>query len=239
MRRFFAEPEQFTGSSVTLGEDETRHLRDVLRLKVGDEIAVFDGTGREFHGSIAVVNKRDSIIDDLIPVSPASPESPLELTLAAAVLKGDKFDLVIQKAVELGVVRLVPLQTIRSEVRASNGKKRIERYRRIALEATKQCGRARSMEISGIKTLDELISTQEGDQTLLFSERGGSGPSLLVGSSELTAIVGPEGGWDELELVAARDAGVRIITLGGRILRAETAAIAVAAILQHRFGDLN
>ena len=239
MRRFFAEPERFTRSSVILAEDETRHLRDVLRLKAGDEIAVFDGTGREFHGSISAVSKRDSVISNLTAVSPASPESPLELTLAAAILKGDKFDLVVQKAVELGVVGLVPLQTIRTDVRAADGAKRIERWRRITLEATKQCGRARLMEISAIKTVDELIAVSESEKTLLFSERGGGGPSVLQGLPEITAIVGPEGGWDTLELTAAQSAGVRIVTLGGRILRAETAAIAVAAILQHRFGDLN
>jgi 16S rRNA (uracil1498-N3)-methyltransferase len=239
MRRFFAEPERFTESGVTLAEDETRHLRDVLRLQVGDVIAVFDGTGREYHGMIWAINKRDCTISALTAVSPASPESPLELTLAAGVLKGDKFDLIVQKAVELGVSRLVPLNAVRSEIRAPDRSKRTERWRRIALEATKQCGRALLMQIGPIQTVDELLARSEGDEILFFSERGGERSSALVGSPELTAIVGPEGGWDDLELSAAQNAGTRIVTLGGRIMRAETAAIAVAAILQHRLGDLN
>jgi 16S rRNA (uracil1498-N3)-methyltransferase len=239
MRRFFAGPENFTADSVTLGEDETRHLRDVLRSKPGDEIAVFDGTGREFTGTITTINKRDSVIADLTSVTPSSPESPLDLTLAAAVLKGDKYDLVVQKAVELGVVRLIPILTLRSEARLPGGSKRIERWRRIALEATKQCGRARLMEIMPVEAIADLIARSDSEEALLFSERRSDTSSLLQGGPELTAIVGPEGGWDNVELEAAQKAGIRMVTLGGRILRAETAAIAIAAILQHRFGDLN
>lgn len=239
MRRFFATPESFSDGHVTLGLEETRHLRDVLRLRSGDSISVFDGKGKEYLCLVAEIGKKTSVCSIVEPISPLSPESPLRLTLAAAILKGDKFDLVIQKAVELGISRLVPLQTIRSEARIKDGSKRLERWRRIALEATKQSGRATLMEILEPKTVDEILSLSPSDRTFLFSERNGGPISAITSGDKLTAIVGPEGGWDDSELDAAASAKIPIVRLGGRILRAETAAIAVSAILQNLFGDLN
>ncbi len=238
MRRFYSPVDSFTDDRVVLGAEETRHLRDVLRLRPGDTISVFDGTGREFRCLVEDIRKGSAtaIVEAGIP--PVSPESPFRLTLAAALLKGDKFDLVVQKAVELGVDRLIPLETIRCDVKppAAN---RLERWRRIALEATKQSGRAAIMEIADAMTFDSVLSTVGSDNIVMFSERNGSSISQLGGPTRMTAAVGPEGGWDDSELAAAADKGARIVTLGGRILRAETAAIAVSAILQNKYGDLN
>lgn len=239
MRRFYATPDSFSDGQVTLGVEETRHLRDVLRLRSGDSISVFDGAGKEYLCRLAEIRKKTSVGVIEGPISTLSPESQLRLTLAAAILKGDKFDLVIQKAVELGISRLVPLQTIRCEARITNSPKRLERWRRITLEATKQSGRATLMEVLDAKTMDEIFSLSPSDHTILFSERNGGPISVITSADRMTAIVGPEGGWDDSELDAATSAKIPIITLGGRILRAETAAIAVSAILQNRFGDLN
>ncbi|CAN5137680.1 16S rRNA (uracil(1498)-N(3))-methyltransferase [soil metagenome] len=239
MRRFYATPDSFSNGQVTLGFEETRHLRDVLRLRSGDSISVFDGAGLEYLCRVAEISKKTSVGAIVKSISPPSPESPLRLTLAAAILKGDKFDLVIQKAVELGISRLVPLQTIRCEARITDSSNRLERWRRIRLEATKQSGRATLMEILEAKTVDEIFSLSPSDHMIMFSERNGGPISAITSGDTMTAIVGPEGGWDDSELDAAASAKIPIVTLGGRILRAETAAIAVSAILQNRFGDLN
>jgi len=236
MRRFYAPKVNSEANNVTLNEDETRHLRDVLRLRLGERINVFDGDGAEFLGEIIEIGKKETSLKILEHVSPLSPESTLDLTLAIALLKGEKFDLVIQKAVELGVTTLVPLETMRCDVKLKDSGKKIERWRKIVLEASKQSGRARLMKIEEPVALKAFLKNAKG--AVLFSERNGESFSSIAPGKQITAIIGPEGGWDDSELDAARERGTQIVTLGGRILRAETAAISIAAVLQHRFGDL-
>ena len=238
MHRFFAPRQSFTPTSVTLDETESRHLRTVLRLRSDDEVLVFDGDGSEYLCTIAEGGGRQQTLTIKSQVDPGSPESPLQLVLASALLKGDKFDLVVQKAVELGVTEILPLFTERCDVKFAGSEKRIERWNRIALDATKQCGRAKLMKVSAPIRFDDLLAEQRGGETLLFAEAGGEGLDPVPGASALTAIVGPEGGWSAEEIEKARKAGFNLITLGGRILRAETASIAITALLQHRFGDL-
>jgi 16S rRNA (uracil1498-N3)-methyltransferase len=239
MRRFYAPIDNFAGTEVTLDADETRHLRDVLRLSAGDEVHVFNGRGREFRCTIASVGKKTSLMTVIEEARPAAPESPLDLTLAAAMLKGDKFDLVVQKAVELGVTRIVPLWTVRCDVKLDSSAKRADRWRRIALEATKQSGRANLTQIDAPVGFEPFLIGAAAPSTVFFSERDGTGFDRIVTRQSMNAIVGPEGGWDDAELDLARSRGVTVVTLGGRILRAETAAKSVASVLQHRFGDLN
>lgn len=233
MRRFYAPIECFNGDKVTLNVDETRHLRDVLRLKIGDEVHVFDGIGNEFLCKIETIEKRESLLKIIEQILPNSPESNLDLTLAIALLKGEKFDLVVQKAVELGVRKIVPIitkHTIEKFVRA-------ERLRKIALDATKQCGRANLLEITETVPFTQLIEST-ADTIIMFSERNGTSFSSINPTKNITSIIGPRGGWEDSELEFAAKKGVSIITFGGRILRAETAAISLTAILQHNFGDL-
>jgi 16S rRNA (uracil1498-N3)-methyltransferase len=238
MHRFLADQIDLTARSITLSNDEARHLRDVLRLKPGDEVTAFDGAGREFLCRADVVGKQDAVLQMLEEIRPSSPESPLHLTLAPTVLNGEKYDLVIQKAVELGVSRLIPMQTIRGDVKAADAARRLTRWRRIAMEATKQCGRARLMEVMEPMTFSDIVE-KSATPILMFSERDGSGFDSLSPVEELTALIGPKGGWDDKELEFARSRGANVVTLGGRIMRAETASIALVALLQHRFGDFN
>jgi 16S rRNA (uracil1498-N3)-methyltransferase len=239
LHRFFALPESFRDERVLLDSSETRHLRDVLRLNEGDNVVVFDGCGGEYSCTIAEIKKNETELLLISKQEPTSPESLLELTLAAAMLKGEKFDLVVQKAVELGVQKLVPIRTKRTDVKSKDSAKRVERWRKIAMEASKQCGRAFLMTVADPLDFEMLLSSHDVSDTFIFTERDGDKMPDSLTDSKITMVVGPEGGWDDVELAAARSAGASLITLGGRILRAETAAIAVAAVLQHRFGDLS
>jgi 16S rRNA (uracil1498-N3)-methyltransferase len=248
-RRFYAPPTAFndTQESVTLVADEARHLREVLRLKPGDEVYVFNGEGKEFLSRIDESRRDTARLQIIREVEPARPESQLQLTLALALLKGEKFDLVVQKATELGVTSIVPVMTKHADIRLrdeADATKRVTRWQRIAMEAAKQSGRAVVPTVARVISFTSLIETQgRGSNCLMFSERDGQ--SLLQTKQDLTAdvnqmiaLVGSEGGWSDEEIAAARAAGWNIITLGGRTLRAETAAIAVTALLQHLFGDL-
>jgi len=241
MRRFFAPPDHFDGQIVKLTVEETRHLRDVLRMKAGENAQVFDGDGREFLAEVESIGKRETLLKIINEIDPPAPESDLHLTVAACVYKNDKFDLVIQKAVELGVARLTPLVSFRSEVNLQATAKRTERWRKIALEATKQCERARVMLVDEPLPFEDVISSIDDGAglRLMFSEKDGKGIPEKREGKTITALVGPKGGWEDSEIELARERGFIPVKLGRRIMRAETAAITFAALLQHRFGDLN
>ena len=239
VRRFYAPRQNFHEGVVSLDEGETRHLRDVLRLRPGDSANVFDGEGGEFECVIEWIEKRTSVVRISGPVEPAAPESTLDLTLVAAVLKADKTDVAVQKAVELGVNRFIPMITARTDVRLKAASNRVERWRKIVLEASKQCGRARLMRIEDLSTFYHQLRERADGKFLFFSERDGGELQVSGKITAITAFLGPEGGLDDEEILAARNAGADVVTLHGRIMKADTAAIAISAILQHKFGDLN
>jgi 16S rRNA (uracil1498-N3)-methyltransferase len=186
------------------------------------------------------------------PICAARPESSLDLTLALALLKGEKFDLVVQKASELGVMRILPVATMRADVRVRNEQdalRRITRWQRISIEAAKQSGRARVPEVSAPIKFEDLIEGSANENAIekkwrvMFVERGGYGliksfSELRARPSAVTALIGAEGGWADEEIARARQSGWSIVTLGGRTLRAETAAIVATTLLQHLLGDL-
>jgi 16S rRNA (uracil1498-N3)-methyltransferase len=246
-RRFYAPVTDFARDprTLTLSADEARHLREVLRLKPGDEFYVFDGVGREVACAVREVGRDHTLLEILREVDPARAESPFKLTLGLALLKGDKFDLVVQKATELGVCAIVPVVTRLSDIKLRNdtdAEKRVMRWQRIALEAAKQSGRAVVPLVFSPEGFDEFLK-RDDQQRMVFSERGGQPlialtreqPALV---SAATILVGPEGGLSDEEVSGAQESGWRLITLGGRVLRAETAAITVTALLQHIYGDL-
>ena len=246
-RRFFAPPNAFTDQTLTLRAEEARHLRDVLRLKPGDEVYVFDGEGKEFRCEIEESRKDIARLKIRSAVAPARPESSLQLTLAVALLKSDKFDLVVQKATELGAVRIVPVMTKLADIRLrdeSDAAKRVTRWGRIALEAAKQSGRALVPEVRQPISFPLLIQTALDQVKVMFSEREGQSlrefkDRVAENRPTITALVGSEGGWTDEELLMARDNNWAIVTLGGRVLRAETAAITAMVLIQHIYGDLN
>lgn len=237
MRRFYAPRKDFKDNIILLNAEETRHLKNVLRLSKGDEISVFDGEGNEFLCEIKNIGKKQTSLQIVKEISTNSNESNLDLTLAVAILKGDKFDLVIQKSVELGVIKFVPIITKRCDVKLRNEEKKLERWRKIIIEASKQTGRAKLMEITEPFEFEDFVEDANGTK-ILFSERDGKSFSEIKSNKKMTAVIGSEGGWEDSEIELAKKNGFQIITFGGRILRAETAVISIATILQHRFGDL-
>jgi 16S rRNA (uracil1498-N3)-methyltransferase len=242
--RFYAPPPvQFTNSSsITLDSDEAHHLSRVLRLSEGAHVFVFDGLGNEWECEVRRLSKSSVELNPIREIAGAI-ESPLHLTLAQSLIKGDKFDWVVQKATELGVTRIVPLITDHSELRAADRSgQRLERWRRISNESLKQCGRRTLVEIAEPVDFEDFCRAAAGKNNLIFSERGGLSLRELgmkfVSVSEHSLLVAAEGGWSESELSRAEKSGFLPVHLGPRILRAETAAIAAIALTQHLFGDI-
>ena len=242
-RRFFAPPEAFRQKTVVLTADEAKHLREVLRLKPGDQVYVFDGAGNEFRCTIVQAKRDEATLEISEIVAATAPESPLNLTLGVALLKGEKFDLVVQKATELGVTRILPVMTRHADIQlrdASDAEKRLNRWRRIAMEAAKQSGRATVPEIPLPVSFESVVKSESAELRLLFSERSGKPLTDAISGAPVTVItlVGSEGGWADEEINLATDNGWRVVTFGGRILRAETAAITVSVLMQNVLGDL-
>lgn len=241
--RFYASPVQFTASSVRLDADEAHHLVRVLRLKEGARVFVFDGGGAEWEAEIARVGKRDVELKLLAPLTDLV-ESPLRLTLAQALIKSDKFDWVVQKATELGVTRIAPLITEHGDIRRidERAEQKLQRWQRIALEAVKQCGRRRLVEIVAPLSFADFCEGATVERNLIFSERGGRSLREVAAeweqTNQLNLCVASEGGWSEGELQKAAASGFVPVHLGSRVLRTETAAITAVALAQHLFGDL-
>jgi 16S rRNA (uracil1498-N3)-methyltransferase len=246
-RRFYSQPESINGSHVTLSLEESHHLTHVLRMRPGDEAFVFDGLGCEYRCSFESVRGDRALLTIQEPLTD-SVESMLNLTLGQALAKGEKFDFIVQKATELGVRSIVPILADQGDVRLSEqlADKRLERWRRISLEALKQCGRRKLVELNNPRTVESLLEHDDSRRTrlvLAFSETGGEpvpeAACSAGGAQEVIALIGPEGGWSARELSVFERAGAKLVTLGRRVLRTETAAIAAITLVQHYLGDLS
>jgi len=233
-RRLFLPPQSIAGDRARLTPEAAHYLRDVLRLLPGAELELFDGAGGTYP---AEVEEGLSTLR-LGPRREARPK--LELWLLAALSKGEKMDLTVQKATELGATRIAPFPADRSVVRIDPGKaaERALRWRRIAEEAARQCGRSEVPSVASPSPLAELLAAiPEGFARFAFHP-GGEPLADATGGAAVAGVVGPEGGLSPEEVLACERAGARSVSLGPRILRAETAAIVAVALLQARFGDL-
>ncbi len=245
MARFYVPDPKIEDEILIVKGSETRHIQRVLRLKEGDEISIFDGTGKEYKGII--IEEKPSLISVRIKDQFFSMrESPLEITLAQSLLKFEKMDLIIQKATELGVKGIIPFFSSRSIpiLEKSKGLKRYHRWERIAIEASKQCGRGFIPRISAIKDFSEVILIPNNESLrLILWEREGEGLKDLFKTlrevKKVFFMVGPEGGFNEKEVADALERGFIPINLGERILRAETAGISMLSILQYEWGDMS
>jgi 16S rRNA (uracil1498-N3)-methyltransferase len=239
MHRFFAPALDAGDETVALPKDEAEHLRRVLRLGVGDTVSVFDGRGHEFLARVVAAAPRDTRVQLLSRVEPPS-ESIVPVTLAQAVLKGDKMDDVIRDAVMLGVAAIQPLVTRRTEstVAALMRGARMDRWRRVALASAKQSRRAVVPEIRTPFSFENYLDEPAAALRLMLIEPGAHADVEPLAALRKDAIpadasvwIGPEGGWDNHEWTAARDRGVRLVSLGQRTLRADAVPVAVISIL--------
>jgi 16S rRNA (uracil1498-N3)-methyltransferase len=241
-RRLFVPGERLTGTRLTLTGDEHRHVGRVLRARVGDRLTLFDGAGGEVEGRVARVERGEIELELGARRMVAGPATPL--TLLVAVPRGARMDFLVEKTVELGVARIIPVIAERSVVRLDAEANRGARWEKIAREAARQCGRADVPVIAapaplGAALVDGALPARrlalfEGEKTRsLGAELAGAGPVATA------LLVGPEGGFGAAEIAAARDAGFTSVGLGPRILRVETAAIAGLALLAGAYGLLD
>jgi len=248
VHRFFVPDVNFQNQVVSIVGEEFKHLAGVLRLRPGDRVGLFDGAGREYLGVIESLEK-DRAAVALQEELAADKESPLNLFLVQGIPKGDKMELIIQKATELGVKGIVPLETGRTVVRLEGKKReeRRERWQKVAVEAAKQCGRTVVPQVQLPQGLAEFLRSLPGDRVLLIPWEEGGQPlkSLLNGPEFLTQLnipiyilIGPEGGWEREEVALAEEYGAKAVTLGPRILRTETAGLAAISAIMYQWGDL-
>jgi 16S rRNA (uracil1498-N3)-methyltransferase len=223
---------------------EVKHIRKVLRLKEGDEITVFDGLGKELKGTI-VEEGLSSVAIRIEHVISSRKDSPLEVTLAQSLLKGEKMDYLIQKATELGVQDIIPFISSRSVpfLEKSKRLRRHHRWEKIAVEASKQCGRTIIPKIEPVQDFSEMLrgAAQNALRLILWEKEGMKLKEILGRSKERQEfffVVGPEGGFSQREIEEGKRAGFIPVTLGERILRAETASLCFLSILQYEQGDI-
>ena len=240
MHRFLIAPEWRSGDEIRILGEESRHLSQVLRLRLGDRIAVFDGSGEEHEAELLSVGKTEAVARR-ISTSVPDVEPPVEVTLLQGLPKSDKMDYIVQKAVELGVARIVPVRTEHVVGRdAHDMTGRVERWNRIAKEAAKQSRRTRIPQVMMPVSLQDAVRGYHGDLDVLLyeHERKKDLKALLKWYTmnryhRLSLLVGPEGGISPAEAEYLALCGFQSVTLGSRILRTETASLAALAILMY------
>lgn len=230
------------GQELALPEAAAAHLSRVLRLTVGDECVLFNGDGRDYAARLVGQGKRElrvALWDSRV----VDNESPLRITLLQGVARGEKMDLILQKATELGVAAIAPLWSQRSEVKLEGERagKRLAHWRGVVTSACEQCGRARVPEVAPpLSLVAALNALPTGGLRLILDPEGEFSLSSLPfeAGQGLVLAVGPEGGWSSTDRDALRAAGFHGLRLGPRILRTETAGLTAIAALQSKFGDL-
>lgn len=230
------------GSEIALPEGPATHLARVLRLGVGDACVLFNGDGHDYPARIVALGKRELRVA-IDAATAVERESPLRLVLLQGIARGEKMDLILQKATELGVAELRPLWSQRSEVKLDEARaeKRLAHWRSVVASACEQSGRARVPEVAAPLPLSAaLAALPAGGLRLILDPDGELAFSTLSVDADAPVhlAIGPEGGWSPLDREQLRAAGFAGLRLGPRILRTETAGLAAIAALQARFGDL-
>ncbi|MBI5196586.1 MAG: 16S rRNA (uracil(1498)-N(3))-methyltransferase [Nitrospirae bacterium] len=253
MTRIFLPPEELASNQIKITGEQARYLSLVLRVTPGETITILDGAGRRYTCRIIQVHKKE-VLAEKIKEELYSAESPISITLAQGLPKGEKMDLIIQKSTELGVKKIIPLITEHAEVRETG---KLERWRKIALSAAQQSGREKIPEIESPVSLNEFLGKHEtviaspdisGRSNLknsfgiIFSETEKNQTLKKVlknfkDCTDIAILIGPEGGFSHEEVTLAINSGVIPASLGPRILRTETAAITAMSILQYEMGD--
>lgn len=248
MGRFFIEPWQLKDGFVTIIGQDAKHLAKVLRLGPGTEVEVFDGSGVDYLVKLVTVTLTESM-GEILGQKRAATEPPLKINLVQALPKQGKMELIIQKCTELGIMAIYPIETQRTVVKlaADKSKEKTERWQKIAVEAVKQCGRSIIPQISPPQSLAVFLNTMASNQEIIMFWEGETTQGLKklltkwesqAEKPELFIIIGPEGGFTAEEAEQVLKCGGHLATLGPRILRTETAGIAVLSSIMYHLGDL-
>jgi 16S rRNA (uracil1498-N3)-methyltransferase len=241
LHRFCVEPDQVSRGRVRFSHEQAHQILRVLRMRRGDTMTVFDGTGTEYEAELIALGT-GAATALLKGIRAAMPESPLRLVLLQGVPKGEKMEVIVQKATELGVHRIVPLLCERTVARGAG---RLPRWRTVAREAAEQCGRAVVPQVDPPVSLGGFLGAQGGARlsgVTLWEDEAGRGLKEalppMADADYLHVLIGPEGGLAADEVKLALKAGLVPTTLGRRILRTDTAAVAALTIIQYELGDL-
>jgi 16S rRNA (uracil1498-N3)-methyltransferase len=233
--------EAATGSTITLPESAAHHATRVLRLRIGDPVTLFDGDGAEWHGTIASVGREVNVA--VHAAGNGIPEPALRITLVQSLPSGDKMDWVVQKAVELGVTAIQPVSAKRSVVKleGDRARKRIQHWQEVAISACEQCGRNTVPTVLPLLDFSQYLAyahKEDGLRFLLDPVDGHRLREMDKPEGHFSLLIGPEGGFDDSEIEAARSVGFVPLQLGPRVLRTETAGLAALAAMMALWGDI-
>lgn len=251
MQRYFVAPEAIQGDSVRITGDDVKHITRVLRLQPGAEVICANGVGGSYLVRLTELGA-DQVLGQVIQALEEKVESQVKLTLVQGLPKGDKMDLIVQKGTEVGISRFVPVETTRTIVQydAKKESKRRERWQRIAKEAAEQAHRVVIPDIDEVATFTKWLSQEAAAYDLiLIAYEGEAGQSLRTAlnaqngseidrSRSIAVIIGPEGGFEHQEVLLAQEKGARVVTLGPRILRTETAGLVATAMILYHYGEM-
>lgn len=246
MHKFFIPVENFCDDQVIINGDDVKHIYKVLRLSNGDRISVNNCKGKEFIGEIANINKECVTVNILEEIQ-LNNESPVSITLYQGLPKSSKMDFIVQKSVEIGLTAIVPVVTERVISKSDVSEfKKTDRWVRIALEACKQCKRSVIPQVSSPINFDDMLQRIDSADLIVvpYENEENFGIRTMLreinkpGIKSIAVIIGPEGGFEEEEILKLKSAGAYIVTLGPRILRTETAGLVTASILMYELGDL-
>ena len=245
MPRFFVDRSQVKGEEIVIQGNDVNHIKNVLRMRPGDELSLSDGEGMDYFCKISSI-ERDEVRVNIENSWNSYVELPVKLYLFQGLPKGDKMELIIQKAVELGVYEIIPVRTKRAIVKLDDKKesKKIARWQQIAEGGAKQSGRGLIPEVKSVMNFAEALKYAASLDAALIPYEKAEGIEKtrevvhgLKGKKSVAVFIGPEGGFDETEIEAAMSAGVCPVTLGRRILRTETAGLTMLSILMFEFEE--
>lgn len=243
MRRFFID--EPLNEHIVINSADAHHITSVLRLPVGSTILISDQYGKSGKAEILMAAS-DSVQLRLLEILEDTTEAPIAVWLVQSLAKGEKMDFIIQKAIELGVYGVIPIATAHSVVRYDAAKQldKVERWQKIAREAAKQCGRNYIPRICPITDLKQVLENREfasANKIMLYEGQASQGLKQALtenGSDPYVLFIGPEGGFNSAEVDLCQRHGVRIVTMGPRIMRTETAALAALTAVMYECGDL-
>jgi len=237
--RIYTEQQLVDGASIELQSGASQHIAKALRMRIGDTVTLFNGSGGEFSATIGAIDKR-AVTVSVGRFCDTSSESGLKIHLGIAISRGERMDWVVQKTTELGVHEITPLFTERTEVKLPQDRaaKKLQHWRQVAISACEQCGRNQIPTVHNTTQLHHWLQSTDAEQKLVLHPRAREKTLHDRTPGNLALLVGPEGGLSESEIDSAERAQFQSLQLGPRVLRTETAPLAAIAVLQARWGDM-